>query len=92
MSGYLSHRGSFVRHILQCFPFELPRPLGPFPLTLTLSRGGEREFCPSLPFWTDVRTQTSGSMVFDGSCCVWGLLNGQRVATISSGSKGCASW
>ncbi len=50
----LSHRGAFAQHILRSVPFELPRPLGPFPLTLTLSRGGERGFCPALPHWMDV--------------------------------------
>ncbi len=42
--------GTFAQHLLQCFPFDLPRPLGPFPLTpgsspgqvLTLSHGGDR--------------------------------------------------
>ncbi len=56
LGGRLTNRpyGVFGQHILQCFPFESPRPLGPFPLTLTLSHGGERGYCPSLPFWMDV--------------------------------------
>ncbi len=48
--------GVFGQHILRSFPFESPRPLGPFPLTLTFSHGGERGFYPSLPFWMDVRS------------------------------------
>ncbi len=45
--------GTFAQHLLQSFPFDLPRPLGPFPLTLTLSHGGERGFSPPSPSgWT----------------------------------------
>ena len=50
----LSRSGTFAQHIVLGCPSELPRPLARVPLSLALSHGGERGFCPSLPFWMDV--------------------------------------